>query len=115
MATILIVDDHETNLKLLTTLLGYWNHQVVEAGDGAEGLERARDTRPDLIITDILMPTMDGYEFIRRLREEPALAATPVIFYSAQYLMQDARALAARCGVEYVVSNQPKRRNCSGR
>ena len=104
MATILIVDDHETNRQLLTTLLGYWDHQVVEASDGAEGLERARATLPNLIITDIVMPTMDGYEFIRRLREEPALAATPVIFYSAQYLMEDARALAAKCGVEYVVS-----------
>ena len=104
MATILIVDDHETNRQLLTTLLGYRNHQVVEAGDGAEGLERARATRPDLIITDVLMPTMDGYEFTRRLREEPAVAATPVIFYSAQYLMEDARALAAKCGVEYVVA-----------
>src|SRR6266404_3934544 len=90
MAMILIVDDHETNRQLLTTLLGYRNHQVVEAGDGAEGLERARATGPDLIITDVLMPTMDGYEFTRRLREEPALAATPVIFYSAQYLMVDA-------------------------
>jgi PAS domain S-box-containing protein len=104
MATILIVDDHETNRQLLTTLLAYWNHQVVEASDGREGLERARAARPDLIITDVLMPAMDGYEFTRRLREEPDLAATPVIFYSAQYLMQDARALAARCGVEYVVS-----------
>jgi PAS domain S-box-containing protein len=104
MATILIVDDHETNRQLLTTLLGYWDHQVVEASDGAEGLERARATLPHLIITDVVMPTMDGYEFIRRLREEPALAATPVIFYSAQYLMRDARALAAKCGVEYVVS-----------
>lgn len=104
MATILIVDDHESNRQLLTTLLGYRNHRVVEAADGAEGLESARATRPDLIITDVLMPTMDGYEFIRRLREEPAMAATPVIFYSAQYLMQDARALAAKCGVEFVVA-----------
>src|SRR5579859_2945191 len=104
MATILIVDDHETNRELLTTLLGYWNHQVVEAGDGAEALELARANRPDLVITDVLMPRMDGYEFTRRLREDPDLAAIPVIFYSAQYLMEDARSLAARCGVEYVVA-----------
>jgi two-component system, cell cycle sensor histidine kinase and response regulator CckA len=103
MATILIVDDHEANRELLTTLLGYRNHQTVEAADGAEGLERARAVRPDLIITDILMPTMDGYEFTHKLREDPALAAIPVIFYSAHYLMHEARALAERCGVEYVV------------
>jgi len=103
MATILIVDDHEPNRELLTTLLGYRNHQTVEAADGAEGLERARAVRPDLIITDILMPTMDGYELTHKLREDPALAAIPVIFCSAHYLMHEARALAERCGVEYVV------------
>src|SRR5258706_14864455 len=102
MATILIVDDHETNRELLATLLGYWNHQVVEAGDGVEGLEHARSTRPDLIITDVLMPRIDGYEFTRRLREDADLAATPLIFYSAQYLMQDARSLAAKGGVDYI-------------
>jgi PAS domain S-box-containing protein len=103
MATILIVDDHEANRELLTTLLGYRNHQTVEAADGAEGLERARAVRPDLIITDILMPTMDGYEFTHKLRADPTLAAIPVIFYSAHYLMHEARALAERCGVDYVV------------
>src|SRR5690242_19479808 len=104
MATILIVDDHQTNRELLATLLGYGNHRVVGARDGVEGLERARATRPDLIITDVLMPAMDGYELTRSLREDPNLARIPVIFYSAQYLMQDARTLAAKCGVEYVVA-----------
>jgi PAS domain S-box-containing protein len=104
MATILIVDDSESNRELLTTLLGYRSHRTVEASDGLEGLECARIERPDLIITDILMPTMDGYEFTRRLRSDPAFAATPVVFYSAHYLMQEAHALAAKCGVQYVVA-----------
>ncbi len=104
MATILIVDDRESNRELLTTLLGYRGHRTVEARDGLEGLERARAERPDLIITDILMPTMDGYEFTRRLRADPEVAAVPVVFYSAYYLMQEAHALAAKCGVEYVLA-----------
>jgi PAS domain S-box-containing protein len=104
MATILIVDDHESNRDLLTTLLGYRHHQTVEARDGMEGLDLARTARPDLIITDILMPSMDGYEFTRRLRNDPAIAATPVVFYSAHYLMQEAQALSAKCGVKYVVA-----------
>jgi len=104
MATILIVDDHQSNRELLTTLLGYRNHRIVEAGDGLEGLERARTERPDLVITDILMPTMDGYEFTRRLRADADVAAIPVVFYSAHYLMQEAHALAAKCGVEYVLA-----------
>jgi len=104
MATILIVDDRESNRELLTTLLAYRNHRTVEARDGLEGLERARAERPDLVITDILMPTMDGYEFTRRLRADAGLASVPVVFYSAHYLMQEAHALAAQCGVEYVLA-----------
>jgi len=104
MATILIVDDRESNRELLATLLAYRNHRTIEAADGLEGLERARADRPDLIITDILMPTMDGYEFTRRLRAEAEVATVPVVFYSAHYLMQEANALAAKCGVEYVLA-----------
>jgi len=93
------VDDRESNRELLTTLLGYRNHRTVEACDGLEGLERARAERPDLIITDILRPAMDGYEFIQRLRADPAFAPTNVIFYS-----QEAHQLAAKCGAEYVAA-----------
>src|ERR1051326_478545 len=104
MATVLIVDDRESNREPLTTVLAYHNPGTMEACDGAEGLERARALQPDLIITDILMPTMDGYEFTRRLRDDPIIASTPVIFYSAHYLMKEARALATKCAVEHVIS-----------
>jgi CheY-like chemotaxis protein len=60
MATILIVDDRPTNRHFLMTLLGYGGHILLEAADGAQALKIVRDQRPDLIITDILMPTMDG-------------------------------------------------------
>ena len=72
MATILIVDDKPVNRQFLATLLGYRGHCLLEAEDGAEALERARAELPDLIITDLLMPTMDGYELIRQLRAELA-------------------------------------------
>ena len=61
MATILIVDDRPTNRQFLLTLLGYTAHRLLEAADGAQALEVTRAERPDLVITDILMPTMDGY------------------------------------------------------
>jgi signal transduction histidine kinase/DNA-binding response OmpR family regulator len=103
MATILIVDDRPTNRDFLVTLLGYGGHRLVEAADGAEALGVAEAERPDLIISDILMPTMDGYEFVRQLRTYPHLAATPVIFSTAHYLDHEARLLAQQCGVSFLL------------
>ncbi len=95
MATILIVDDRAVSRQFLVTLLGYSGHRLVEASDGAEGLQRARSERPNLIISDILMPTMNGYEFVQRLHQEPSLAGTPVIFYTATYLEREARQICS--------------------
>ena len=103
MASILIVDDRPTNRQFLLTLLGYTGHRLLEAADGAQALELVRAERPDLVITDILMPNMDGFEFVQKLRADPELAGAPVIFYSATYSVDDARKLAKACGVEIVL------------
>lgn len=87
------------------TLLGYHHHDLREASDGLEGLRVAREQRSDLIISDVLMPTMDGYEFVRRLREEPDIGGTPVVFSTAHYLSRESRALARKCGVASVIDN----------
>jgi two-component system, cell cycle sensor histidine kinase and response regulator CckA len=104
MATILVVDDRPTNRDFLLTFLGYRGHRLLEAADGAEALEVAQAACPDLIISDILMPTMDGYEFVRQLRADPALSHTAVIFSTAHYLDQEASALAQQCGVAFILS-----------
>ncbi|VTR94811.1 multi-sensor hybrid histidine kinase : Multi-sensor hybrid histidine kinase OS=Chthoniobacter flavus Ellin428 GN=CfE428DRAFT_6228 PE=4 SV=1: Response_reg: GAF_3: PAS_4: PAS_4: GAF_2: PAS_9: PAS_3: HisKA: HATPase_c: Response_reg [Gemmata massiliana] len=104
MATILIVDDRPANREFLVTLLGYSDHRLLEAGDGAEGLALVRAERPDLVIADVLMPTMDGYEFVRQLRAEPAIANTRVIFYTAHFHEPEARRLAVDCGVAAVLT-----------
>src|SRR6266513_1038187 len=103
MATILIVDDRPTNRQFLLTLLGYGGHRLLEAANGAEALERVRAERPDLVITDILMPAMDGYELVAHLRADPDLAPIPVIFYTATYSEPQAKALADSCGVRIVL------------
>ena len=103
MATILIVDDRPSNRAYLLALLGFTEHRLLEAEDGAAALALVRSERPDLIITDILMPTMDGYEFVQRLRAERALAATRVIFYSAVYAERETIAMARSCGVQTVL------------
>ena len=83
MAKILIVDDRPGHRQFLVKLLGSRQHRLLEASDGAEALEVARRERPDLIISEVLMPTMDGYEFVRRLRADPSLSQVPVIFSAA--------------------------------
>ena len=103
MAKILVIDDREINRQFLTTLLGYQHHDLREASDGAEGLRVAREQRPDLIISDVLMPTMDGYEFVRRLRADPEIGATPVVFSTAHYLSRESQALADKCGVSAII------------
>lgn len=104
MAKILVIDDRPVNREFLVTLLSYAGHQVLEAGEGAEGLAAVRANRPDLVITDILMPTMDGVEFAAKLRAEPGCEGIPVIFYTATYRVRDAKLLAASCGVKHVLS-----------
>ena len=104
MSQILIVDDQAENRQFLMTLLGYGGHRLFEASNGTEALEIVRSQRPDLAIVDLLMPAMDGYEFARRVRSEPLIAATPIIFHSAAYDENEVRPLANACGVSQFLS-----------
>src|SRR5690349_8137757 len=104
MPKILIVDDKSTNREYLAGLLRYYKESaLLEARDGEEALKLARRENPDLIISDILMPTMDGCELVRQLRADERLAATPVIFFTAQYHQREAQALALSCGVRRIL------------
>ena len=104
MATILIVDDHPTNRAFLSKLLGEGGHCLLEAADGMEALAAVKAERPDLVIIDILMPTMDGARFVRHLRADPSIADTRVIFCTAHYHEPEAQALARACGVSIVLT-----------
>jgi two-component system cell cycle sensor histidine kinase/response regulator CckA len=104
MATILIVDDLAANREFLVTLLRHQGHRVVEAADGSEGLAAVRAEHPDLVITDVLMPVMDGYELARQLRLDPTTSGIPVVLYTAHYGEREARALALSSGVSDVLT-----------
>ncbi len=103
MARILVVDDRPLNRELLRTILGYAHHEVVEAGDGVEALELVRTQPLDLIISDILMPTMDGVTFVKEIRANPRFDHIQVIFYTATYRLIDAQKMADSCGVRWVL------------
>jgi len=103
MATILVADDNRANRDALAALLESAGHRVVTAADGREALARARAGRPDLVISDVLMPLMDGYELARRLKDDPASAATAVLFYTAYFGGEDAKQLAQAHGVVRVL------------
>jgi PAS domain S-box-containing protein len=100
---ILVVDDNARNREVLRTVLQEEGYRTIEAADGAEGLRVAELEKPHLVISDILMPTMDGYEFVRQLRTHPTLAHTPVIFHTANYHRLEANNLAEQCGVARVL------------
>src|SRR5258706_10489446 len=104
MATSRVVDLGPSNRQFLTTLLGYGGHVLLEAGDGAQALELVRKERPHPVVTDILMPTMDGYEFVQQLRADAELPDTPVIFFTASYNTPQAEALAKNCRGHKVLS-----------
>jgi two-component system cell cycle response regulator DivK len=97
MRTILIVEDIELNRDLLTQWLED-RFRLVYAQDGAAALTRAASARPDLILMDLSLPLMDGWEATRRLKADPVLAAIPVIAVSAHAMPGEAeRARACGC------------------
>lgn len=104
MASILVIDDNAANRSLIVTLCEHLQHACHEAADGKQGLEMALTHRPDLIICDILMPIIDGYEFVRLLREQPEIAHTQVVFYTANYLEEEANSLAESIGVRRTIT-----------
>ena len=111
MCKVLVVEDLELARELLVNLLKDARYQVIEAADGAVALRLARAESPDLIISDVLMPEMDGYELVRQLRRDPATARIGIIFYSAVFNEQEACDLARDCGVTRIIKKptEPKR------
>jgi len=83
VATILLVDDMPTNLKLLNLYLGDHGYNIKFAKNGKEALQKVDEVSPDLILLDIVMPEMDGYETCKRLKENPRTAHIPILFMSA--------------------------------
>lgn len=86
---VLIVDDDVDTLKLVGLMLERQGYEIVVASNGTLGLSKASEERPELILLDVMMPDMDGYEVTRRLREDPSLAHIPIIMFTAKTMVDD--------------------------
>jgi two-component system, cell cycle response regulator DivK len=95
---ILVAEDQEDNRQILRDLLGSVDYEMIEAADGEAAVAAAERERPDLILMDIQMPLLDGYEATRRIKADPALKAIPIIVVTSYALSGDeAKARDAGC------------------
>src|SRR4051812_101823 len=82
-AQILVVDDVQANIKLLEAKLASEYYDVITAKDGFEAIKQAKDHKPDLILLDVMMPGMDGFEVCRKLKEDAEVSHTPIVMVTA--------------------------------
>jgi two-component system cell cycle response regulator DivK len=99
---ILVIEDHEDNRQILRDLLTSANFEVIEAVDGEAGLAAAATHRPDLILIDIQLPGIDGYEAGRRLKADTRLHAIPIIAVTSYALAGEADTARAACCDAYI-------------
>ncbi|MCF8044799.1 MAG: PAS domain S-box protein [Desulfarculaceae bacterium] len=106
---IMIVDDREENRYLLETLLGAGGYETVTAPDGKQALEQLRQNSFDLIVSDILMPVMDGFQLCRTCKADETLGRIPFVFYTATYVDDKDEAFAYRIGADLFLqkANEP--------
>jgi two-component system, cell cycle response regulator DivK len=95
---ILVIEDTEDNRQIIRDLLTSFDYELIEAADGAEGVAMAQKHHPDLILMDIQLPVVDGYEATRQIRAIPELARVPIIAVTSYALSgDDAKAREAGC------------------
>jgi len=100
---ILVVEDDPVALRLVEYTLGQGGYQVVTAANGLEGMRKARQENPDLIILDVMLPGLDGFEVCHRLRSEPETSHVPVIMLSAKAQEVD-KATGLKTGADYYIT-----------
>ena len=99
MGRILVAEDNLANLELMREILDIQGHEIIEAHDGSEALLQAEVANPDLILLDVNMPVLNGFEVLERLRANPQLAAIKVIALTA-YAMRGDREKALEAGFD---------------
>lgn len=85
---ILVIDDVEENVDIIFQKLTHIGYEVITAYDGEEGLAKAREHKPDLMLCDIMLPKLDGWEFLNEVQKDPEIRNTPVILMTAYTTIQ---------------------------
>ena len=98
--TVLVVDDEPDQREIYLAVLRHAGYEVLEAADAAAGIELARTSAPDLILLDIALPQVDGWEAARQLKSDPATALIPICAISARVLPLDERGRVTHAGFE---------------
>mgnify|MGYP001215980958 FL=1 len=107
-STILIADDHEDSRAIIRTMLEHYGRRVLEAWDGEECLRKARAAHPDVIVLDLVLPILNGWETARALRQDPETAQIPILAFTAAVLPeQRERAIQAGCDAVLVKPAPP--------
>ena len=107
---ILLVEDNEDNRLVYRTILDHFGFEVLEAADGEEGIRRARADDPDLILMDVSIPKIDGWEATRQLKADPQTASIPIIALTAHALASDReKAREAGCDGYLAKPVEPRR------
>jgi CheY-like chemotaxis protein len=110
LKTVLLVEDNEDNLVVYRTILEHVGFRVIEARDGEEGVSRAKEHLPDLILMDISIPKMDGWEATQRLKADGTTKKIPIIALTAHALEEDRqKAMLAGCDGYLAKPVEPRR------
>src|SRR3989339_544486 len=105
---ILLVDDSSLVREVLRSFIEKHDHEVIEAVDGQDGFEKAKTHKPDMIVTDALMPNVDGFTLLRNIKMNPNLSSIPCVFYSAIYTGSRDREFALSLGAEAFIEKAKK-------
>lgn len=100
---VLLIDDEEEMVEMVSVSLASAGYEMITATESKEGLEKAKSEKPDVILLDIMLPGMDGYEICRRLKAMEDTKSIPIIFFTALGAVDLAEKVAAAGGADYIV------------
>ncbi len=106
MKNILIIEDDEFLRGLIKKKLDSEGFEVVSAADGEEGVKKAKDAKPDLVLLDLILPNMDGYEVLSKIRDDKSISSTPVIILSNLGQQEDIEKATKLGASDYIIKAQ---------